>query len=591
MNDLERMRHSAAHVMASAVVDMIPGTKVAIGPPIEDGFYYDFELPRELTPDDFPEIERRMREQIKENVPFAHEDWPVDRARDHFARLGEKYKVELIDDLVKNEGVETVGMYQQGHFLDLCRGPHVASTGEIGAVKLLRTAGAYWRGDSKREQLTRIYATAWSSQADLDAYLERLEEARKRDHRRLGQQLELFSFHDESPGSPFWLPNGVILRQAIEDFSRAEHRKRGYKEVRTPVILDRSLWERSGHWNLYKQHMFVTETEDREYGVKPMNCLGAYTIYNEKLHSFRELPLRLAELTGLLHRNELSGTLAGMFRVRQFVQDDTHIFVAPEGLEEELGNVVEFALFTLRAFGFNDFKVGLSVRDPANTEKFLGTDEQWENAEGGLRRVAAAHGLEYEVMFGEAKFYGPSLDIHVKDALGRYWQCTTVQVDFNAPERFNLEYVDSDGARHRPLVIHRALIGSFERFVGVLTEHYAGAFPVWLAPVQVAILPIADRHLEYAEQVAAELGEAGLRVEVDARREKVNAKIRDAQLMKVPYMLVVGDKEVDAHAVSVRLRSGDNLGPRPVDEFKAMAQRLVQARSLELNEAPVPVGV
>jgi threonyl-tRNA synthetase len=584
VNDLERMRHSAAHVLAASVVDLIPGTKVAIGPPIEDGFYYDFEIPRDLTPDDFPEIERGMRRQIKANLPFEHWDWPVDQAREHFARLGEKYKVELIDDLVKNEGIDTVGIYRQGTFLDLCRGPHVASTGEIGAVKVLRTAGAYWRGDSKRQQLTRIYATAWPNQAELDAYLERQEEARRRDHRRLGQQLELFSFHEESPGSPFWLPNGTILRQAIEDFLRIEHRKRGYKEVRTPVILDRSLWERSGHWALYQQYMFVTETEDRQYGIKPMNCLGAYTIYREKLHSFRELPLRLAELTGLLHRNELSGTLAGLFRVRQFVQDDSHIFVSPDGLEDELGAVLEFGLFVLRAFGFNDFKVGLSVRDPANPDKFLGTDDQWENAEGALRRVAAAHNIVPEVMFGEAKFYGPSLDIHVKDALGRYWQCTTVQIDFNAPNRFDLEYVDTDGERHRPLVIHRALIGSFERFIAVLTEHYVGAFPVWLAPVQATILPIADRHLDFAEQVASELREAGLRVEVDGRREKVNAKIRDAQLMKVPYMLVVGDKEVEANTVSVRLRTGENLGPQPVTEFKDMATRLVQARSLELTE-------
>jgi threonyl-tRNA synthetase len=583
MNDLERMRHSAAHVMASAVVDMIPGTKVAIGPPIEDGFYYDFEIPRELTPADFPEIEQRMRNQIHLNLPFQHSEWPAAKAREHFAKLGEKYKVELIDDLVKNEGVQDVGMYQHGDFLDLCRGPHVASTGEIGPVKLLRTAGAYWRGDSKREQLTRIYATAWPTQDELNAYLQRLEEARKRDHRRIGQQLELFSFHEESPGSPFWLPNGTILRQEIENFVRAEHRKRGYKEVRTPVILDRTLWERSGHWRLYKQNMFVTETEEREYGIKPMNCLGAYTIYNEKIHSFRELPLRLAELTGMLHRNELSGTLAGLLRVRQMVQDDSHIFVTPEGLEEELGRVVDFGIYMLRAFGFEDFHVALSVRDPANTDKFLGSDDQWQNAEDALRRIAAERGIQPQVMFGEAKFYGPSLDIHVKDALGRLWQCTTVQVDFNAPERFDLEYVDSAGQRRRPIVIHRALIGTFERFVAVLTEHYAGAFPVWLAPVQVQLIPIADRHLEFAERVASELREAGLRVEVDARREKINAKIRDAQLLKIPYMLVIGDKEVNTSAVSVRLRTEENLGAMLLEDFKQMALKNVESRSLQLT--------
>ena len=587
MNDLERMRHSAAHVLAAAVTDLVPGTKVAIGPPIEDGFYYDFELPRDLTPEDFPEIERRMRTQIAQNVPFEHWTWLPDEARSHFARLGETYKVELIDDLVKNEGVDSVGIYQQGEFVDLCRGPHVESSGQIGVVKVLRLAGAYWRGDSRREQLTRVYATAWPTQAELDAYLERLVEARKRDHRKLGQQLELFSFHEESPGSAFWLPNGTIVRQAIEDFVRAEHRRRGYKEIRTPVILDRTLWERSGHWNLYKQNMFVTETENREYGVKPMNCLGAYIVYNEKLHSFRELPLRLAELTGMLHRNELSGTLAGLFRVRQLVQDDTHIFVAPDGLEEELGNVVDFGLFMLRSFGFEQFHVGLSVRDPANVDKFLGTDEQWDRAESALKRVAASREIEPEIMFGEAKFYGPSLDIHVRDALGRLWQCTTVQVDFNAPERFNLEYVDTDGERHRPLVIHRALIGSFERFMAVLTEHYGGAFPVWLAPVQAQLIPIADRHLEFSEKVAEELRDRGLRVEVDGRREKINAKIRDAQLRKIPYMLIVGNKEIEANAVSVRLRTGENLGPRPVEEFAGLLQRIVASRSLGLVEAAV----
>jgi threonyl-tRNA synthetase len=587
VNDLERMRHSAAHVMAKAVVDYIPGTKVAIGPPIEDGFYYDFALPRELTPDDFPEIERRIREQIERDLHFEHDEWPVAKAREHFAGLDEKYKVELIDDLVKNEGVEKVGIYKHGDFLDLCRGPHVDGTSTIGAVKLLRTAGAYWRGDSKREQLTRIYATAWPTQAELDDYLHRLEEARKRDHRRLGTQLELFSFHEESPGSPFWLPNGTILRQTIEDFLRAEHRARGYKEVRTPVILDRTLWERSGHWSLYKGNMFVTETEEREYGIKPMNCIGAYVIYKERLHSFRELPLRLAELTGMLHRNELSGTLAGLFRVRQFVQDDTHIFVAPEQVEEELARVLDFGLDVLRAFGFEDYEVKLSVRDPGDKEKFLGSDDLWESAEDSLRRLAANRGIELDVDFGGAKFYGPSLDIHVKDALGRLWQCTTIQIDFNAPERFELEYIGSDGAAHRPVVIHRALVGSYERFIGVLTEHYAGAFPVWLAPLQAIVLPIADRLADYAHRVVEQLAAAGLRVEVDDRPERMQAKIRDAQLRKIPYMLVVGDREAEAGAAAVRLRSGENLGAMPIDGFIAEAKALIAERSLELWKAPV----
>jgi threonyl-tRNA synthetase len=578
MNDLERMRHSAAHVMAKAVTDLIPGTRVAIGPPIEDGFYYDFELARDIDPEkDFPEIERRIQEQLKAGLAFEHDEWSSADARAHFERLGEKYKVELIDDLA----VERVGIYRHGDFVDLCRGPHVGSTKEIGAVKLLRTAGAYWRGDSKREMLTRIYATAWPTQPELDAYLERLEEARRRDHRRLGQQLELFSFHEESPGSAFWLPNGTVLRQTIEDFNREEHRKRGYKEVRTPVILDRTLWERSGHWALYKGNMFVTETEEREYGIKPMNCIGAYVIYKEKIHSFRELPLRLAELSGVLHRNELSGTMAGLFRVRQFMQDDTHIFVSPEGLEEELGRVMDFGLFLLRAFGFEELKVGLSVRD-AGKEKFLGTDEQWNPAEEALLRLSRSRGLEPEIMQGEAKFYGPSLDIHLRDALGRYHQCTTIQIDFNAPERFDLEFVGSDGQPHRPIVIHRALLGSYERFIGVLTEHYAGAFPLWLAPVQAVVLPIADRHVEYGRSVLDALESAGLRAELDDRAERVNAKIRDAQLRKIPYMLVVGDREAAEGQVAARLRSGEQLPAMPVAELVERAGRIVGERSIEL---------
>ncbi len=588
MNDLERMRHSAAHVMARAIVDLIPGALVAIGPPIEDGFYYDFALPREITPADFPEIERRMRDQIAANLPFTHESWPVERARTHFEALGERYKVELIDDLVRNEGVTEVGIYQHGDFLDLCRGPHLRSTAEIGAIRVLRTAGAYWRGDAKREQLTRVYATAWSSEEELEAYLARIEEARRRDHRVLGRQLELYSFHEESPGSAFWLPNGAVLRQIIEDFVRAEHRKRGYREVRTPLILDRSLWERSGHWTLYKGNMFVTEAEDREYGIKPMNCIGAYLIYRERLHSFRELPLRLAELTGVLHRYELSGTLAGLFRVRQFVQDDTHIFVSPDDLEEELGRVIDFGLFLLRAFGFESFDIGLSVRDPANTEKFLGTDEQWSGAEAALSRLAASRGLEPKVMFGEAKFYGPSLDIHVRDVLGRPWQCTTIQIDFNAPERFDLEFIGSDGGRHRPVVIHRALIGSYERFIGVLVEHYAGAFPLWLSPLQVIVLPIADRHNDYARSVEAQLVERGIRVQVDDRREKLQARIRDAQLMKTPLMLVVGDREAQEQTVSLRLRSGETEAAVPIAGLLTRIVQAVEDRAMTIEVATAP---
>jgi threonyl-tRNA synthetase len=436
--------------------------------------------------------------------------------------------------------------------------------------------------------LQRIYGTAWNSKAELEAHLGRLEEARRRDHRKLAKELGLFSFHEESPGAPFWLPNGAVLRQTIEDFVRVESRKRGYREIRTPVILDRSLWERSGHWSHYKENMYVTEVEGREFGLKPMNCLSAYLVYQETLHSFRDLPLRLAEITGVLHRFELSGTLAGLLRVREFAQDDTHIFVTPDQLDAEIDRVLEFGLFMMRSFGFTDFVPVLSVRDPANSEKFLGTDEQWNAAEDALLRLARAHGLEPKIAHGEAKFYAPSLDIMIRDALGREWQTTTIQIDFNAPERFDLEYIGSDNQPHRPLVIHRALLGSFERFIAVLIEHYAGAFPVWLAPVQAAIIPISDeKHGAYGRELLGRLAVAGLRAELDESKDRMQAKIRRAQLQKVPYMLVVGDKEQAAGAVAVRLRSGEDLGAMPVDAFVERAKAEVAERRADHHVATI----
>jgi threonyl-tRNA synthetase len=574
--------------MAEAVLKLFPEAKLAIGPPIEDGFYYDFDLPRPLTPDDLASIEAGMRNIIAGNYPFEYREVSAEEARSLFGE--QPYKLELIAGLAKGQdeygeqaegGSQVISTYRHDTFEDLCRGPHVERTGQIAedGFRLLSVAGAYWRGDETRPMLQRIYGTAWNSKAELEAYVQRLEEARKRDHRRLGKELGLFSFHQESPGAPFWLPHGAVLRQTIEDFVRAESYKRDYYEIRTPVILDRSLWEQSGHWSHYKENMYVTEIEGREFGLKPMNCLSAYLVYKETLHSFRDLPLRLAEITGVLHRFELSGTLAGLLRVREFAQDDTHIFVTPDQLDAEIDRVLEFGLFMMRAFGFSDFVPVLSVRDPAHPDKFLGTDEQWNTAEEALLRLARAHGLEPKIAHGEAKFYAPSLDIMIRDALGREWQTTTIQIDFNAPERFDLEYIGPDNQPHRPLVIHRALLGSFERFIAVLIEHYAGAFPVWLAPVQAVIIPISDeKHGAYGKQVAEQLKQAGLRVELDASKDRMQAKIRRAQLQKVPYMLVIGDKEQAAGAVAVRLRSGEDLGALPVVNFLDHIQAVVAER-------------
>jgi len=591
-----QLRHSAAHVMAEAVLELFPEGKIAIGPPVEDGFYYDFDLPRSLTPEDLQEIEARMRRIIAGDHPFRYREVSAAEARHLFH--DQPYKLELIDGLSRGQdeygeqagapGVEFAGgrmaisTYKHDTFEDLCRGPHLERTGQIPAdgFKLLNVAGAYWRGDHKRPMLQRIYGTAWNSKLELDDYLRQQEEARRRDHRKLGRELALFSFHEESPGAPFWLPNGTILRQTIEDFVRAESRKRDYREIRTPVILDRGLWERSGHWSLYKENMYTTADENREFGLKPMNCLSSYLVYKETLHSFRDLPLRLAEITGLLHRLELSGTLAGLLRVREFAQDDTHIFVTPDQLEAELERVLEFGLFMLRSFGFTDLVPVLSVRDPASSDKFQGDDAQWENAEQALLRLARAYGLEPKIGLGEAKFYAPSLDIMIRDTLGREWQTTTIQIDFNAPERFDLEYIGPDNQPHRPLVIHRALLGSYERFIAVLIEHYAGAFPVWLAPVQVVVVPISDeKHGAYGRMVVEKLKTAGLRVELDESKDRMQAKIRRAQLQKVPYMLIIGDMEQAAGAVAVRLRNGEDLGAIAVDAFVERAQAEITAKT------------
>ncbi len=554
---LHRMRHSASHVMAEAVLEMFPEAKLGIGPPIENGFYYDFELPRTLTADDLPEIEERMRRAMAADYPFEHSDASKEKARQMFA--AQPYKLELIDDLAD----ERVSIYRQGPFTDLCAGPHVERTGEIGAWKLTSVAGAYWRGDEHRPMLQRIYGALFESQEELDEYLRRQEEAQRRDHRRLGRELDLFSFHEQyGPGLVYWHPKGARVRTIVEDFWRQEHYRAGYEMVFTPHIGRSTLWETSGHLGFYAENMYSPmDVDGQDYYLKPMNCPFHIQIYQSDIRSYRDLPIRLAEL-GTVYRYERSGVLHGLMRVRGFTQDDSHIFCRPDQVKAEVEGCVDFMMFFLRAFGFEKFHVYLSTRDERG--KWAGSVEDWDMATETLRQVITDRGLPYDLDEGGAVFYGPKIDVKMIDAIGREWQCTTIQFDFNLPERFDIKYVGEDGHEHQPYMVHRALLGSIERFFGVLIEHYGGAFPLWLAPVQAVVIPIADRHVEYAQRVADDMGAEGLRVGVDDRNERMNAKIRDAQLQKVPYMLVVGDKEVAAGAAAVRLRSGEDLGAMPV---------------------------
>ena len=570
---LDTMRHSASHVMAEAVKMLFPEAKFGIGPPIEDGFYYDFDLPRPLVPDDLAAIEENMRKSVKANAPFVREEVDRDTAREIFA--SQPYKLELIADLPD----QTVTVYRSGSFVDLCRGPHVASTSQIGAFKLLNTAGAYWRGDEKRPMLQRIYAVAFETQAELDAHLKKLAEIEARDHRRLLKQLDLLSFHEDAgPGLAYWHPKGGLVRVLIEDYWRKRHLEGGYDIVFTPHIGRAHLWETSGHLGFYKDSMYAPmQIDEQDYYIKPMNCPFHILIYKTRLRSYRELPLRWAEL-GTVYRYERSGTLHGLLRVRGFTQDDAHIICTPEQIEDEILRVLDFCTSILRAFGFEDYKVELSVRDPANLAKYAGSDAMWGQAERSLIKALDARNLPHERKEGEAVFYGPKIDIKIKDVLGRYWQCSTIQFDFNLPERFDMTFIGEDGKERRPYMVHRALMGSLERFFGVLVENCSGAFPVWLSPVQVMIIPIADRHLDYARKVEAELKSDGLRVQIDARSERMNSKIREAQLQKIPYMLVVGDKEVAEEAVSVRLRSGEDLGRGSLTEFRVMAGEAVESK-------------
>ena len=566
---LERLRHSASHIMAEAVLSIFPDAKLGIGPPIDTGFYYDFDLPRSLTLDDLKVIEERMRESISADHPFVQQEVSKEEARRLFAQ--QPYKLELIEEIAD----EKVSTYRHGDFLDLCAGPHVASTGKVQAFKLTSIAGAYWRGDEQRPMLQRIYGALFETEEELADHLRRLEEAQRRDHRRLGRELDLFSFHEEfGPGLVYWHPKGGRIRTIIEDLWRQEHYNAGYEIVYTPHLGKAALWDVSGHLDFYRENMYAPmDVDGQEYFVRPMNCPFHIEIYKSAVRSYRDLPMRLAEL-GTVYRYERSGVLHGLLRLRGFTQDDAHIFCRPDQLEDEVIRAVDFGIHYLRLFGFEEYLLCLSTRP----DKYVGSIEEWDRATEALQHAVQASGMSYELDEGGGVFYGPKIDIHVRDPIGRSWQLTTVQFDFNLPERFDLAFIGQDGREHRPYMVHRALLGSLERFLGVLIEHYAGAFPLWLAPVQVVLVPIADRHLEHARWVASELEAAGLRVEVDERSERMQAKIRDAQLQKVPYMLVVGDKEVEAQAVAVRLRSGQDLGSMSLSAFLSRAMDEVRQR-------------
>jgi threonyl-tRNA synthetase len=571
---LSTVRHSASHVMAQAVRRLFPDVKVAIGPAIEDGFYYDFAKPEPFTPEDLERIEAGMREIVKANLPFERREMDRLEAIRFFGERGEPFKVEIL------EGIEAahVSLYQQGEFIDLCRGPHVASTGEIKAFKLLSSSGAYWRGSEKNPMLQRIYGTAWLTQEELDQYLWRLEEAKKRDHRKLGRELDLFDFYDIAPGAPFWLPNGMILVRELEKFAREHLDARGYQEISTPLLVNKRLWEQSGHWEHYQDNMFKVEVEGEIFSLKPMNCPESTYVYRRALRSYRDLPIRLSEM-GRDHRNERSGTLTGLVRVRQFTQDDAHIYCRPDQLQDEITGLLGLVREWYKTFDLEPvFK--LSTRP----EKYLGTIEQWDAAEQALHDALKANGLAYALNPGDGAFYGPKVDVDVQDVLGRRWQIATIQVDLTMlPERFQLEYIDTDGQPKRPVAIHRAIFGSYERFIGIITEHYAGAFPTWLAPVQARVLPISEKHAEYGREVWGRLRAARIRAELDDRNEKLGYRIRDAQVRKVPYMLVAGEREKQNGTVSLRHRSGEDLGAIPLDRVLTDLASEIASRSASLT--------
>jgi threonyl-tRNA synthetase len=556
---LEIIRHSSAHLLAHAVKELFPDAQVTIGPVVEDGFYYDFSYKRPFTPDDLDVIEKRMAELSKRDIKVERTVMPRDEAVKFFRSMGEKYKAEIIASIPEGE---QISLYRQGDFIDLCRGPHVPSTGKLKVFKLMKVAGAYWRGDSKNEMLQRIYGTAWAKKDEQDAYLHRLEEAEKRDHRKLGRALDLFHLQDEAPGMVFWHPKGWTIWQQVEQYMRNVYRETGFQEVRCPSILDVSLWQRSGHWDNFRENMFFTHSENREYALKPMNCPGHVQIFNNGLRSYRDLPLRYGEF-GACHRDEPSGALHGIMRVRGFTQDDGHIFCTPAHIQPEVEAFHRKALEVYADFGFTDVTINLALRPPRR----LGGDEIWDQAEHALRGALRKCGVEWQELAGEGAFYGPKIEHHLKDSIGRAWQCGTIQVDFMMPGRLGAEYVDEDNTRKPPVMLHRAIVGSMERFIGMLIEHYAGAMPIWLAPQQVVVMNISEAQIEYARAVAATLREAGLRAAADLRNEKISYKIREHSLQKLPYQVVVGDREVAAHQVAVRNRKGEDLGRMAVEDL------------------------
>ena len=566
------LRHTASHILAQAIKRLYKDENVqlAIGPAIENGFYYDIDMEKRLTEDDLKDIEKEMNKIVKENLKLERKLVSRQEALDMFGAAGENYKVELINDLPEDA---EISLYTQGEFTDLCAGPHVVSTGKVKALKLQSVAGAYWRGSEKNKMLQRVYGTAFEKKDELDAYLKMLEEAAKRDHRKLGKELDLFSIHEEGPGFPFFHPNGMVIRNELINYWREVHRRYGYQEIRTPMILNRQLWEQSGHWAHYKENMYFTEIDGEDYAIKPMNCPGGMLVYKTQQHSYRDLPLRAGEL-GLVHRHELSGALHGLFRVRNFTQDDAHIFMTPEQIEGEIQNVINLFDEVYSTFGLK-YHAELSTR-PENS---MGSDEMWELATNGLRNALEHRGLDYIVNEGDGAFYGPKIDFHLKDSIGRTWQCGTIQLDMQLPEKFDLTYVGEDGQKHRPVMIHRVVYGSIERFIGILIENYAGAFPTWLAPVQVKILPITDRHMDYAFELKKKMFDLGLRVEVDDRNEKVGYKMREAQVKKIPYMLVVGDQEMESGTVNMRKHGEKDTATMPVDEFIAYIQKNIADKS------------
>ena len=566
--------HTCSHVLAQAVKRLHPEVKLAIGPSIENGFYYDMDAPFAFTPEDLAEIEAEMRKICKEKLKLERFELPREEALKYMEEREEPYKVELINDLPADAHIS---FYKQGEFVDLCAGPHLDSTGRIkgNAIKLTACNAAYWRGDSNRQTLQRIYGVAFPKKEELDAYLERLEEAKRRDHRKLGKELGLFMMADEGPGFPFFLPKGMVLKNTLLDYWRKCHKRYGYVEISTPIILNQELWHRSGHWDHYKDNMYTTVIDGEDYAIKPMNCPGGMLVYKSEPHSYRDLPLRMAE-QGLVHRHEMSGALHGLFRVRCFTQDDAHIFMTPAQMKDEIKNVVKLFDEIYSTFGLT-YQIELSTMP----EDHMGDEKDWKFAEDTLQAAITEMGKDFVINAGDGAFYGPKLDFHLADSLGRTWQCGTIQLDFQMPERFELEYVGEDGEKHRPVMIHRALLGSIERFIGVITEHFAGAFPAWLSPVQVKILPVTDRAIEYAKTTAAQLDSEGFRVEVDERNEKIGKKIREATLEKVPFMLVVGDRDMEAGTVSVRTRGGEDLGAMPLADFAAKLHEIVDSLAIQ----------